>query len=82
MKKSRTAALALAAALFAGSCIGSNAAFDSIHDWNEGVTESKWGQEAVHLAFWVLPVYPLCLLADILVFNSVEFWGGTNPIND
>ena len=82
MKKSRIAALAVAASLFAGSCIGSNAAFNSIHDWNEGVTESKWGQEAVHLAFWILPVYSICLLGDIVIFNSIEFWGGDNPVKD
>lgn len=40
------------------------------------------GQRADHAAFWILPVYPLCLAGDIVIFNSIEFWGGNNPINE
>jgi hypothetical protein len=28
----------------------------------------------------ILPVYGLCTLGDALIFNSIEFWGGENPI--
>ncbi len=80
--KTRIAALALAASLFATSCIGTNEAFNSLHDWNETVTDNKWAQGGIHLGFWVIPAYPLCLLGDILVFNSIEFWGGDNPIKE
>jgi len=82
MKKPRIAALALLAALSATSCIGPNEAFNSLHSWNEEITEDKWARAGIHVAFWVVPAYPLCLLGDILVFNSIEFWGGQNPIKD
>jgi hypothetical protein len=30
---------------------------------------------------WFIPVYELALLCDGVVFNSIEFWGGKNPID-
>jgi len=64
------------------SCIGTNSAFNGIRDWNGEVAESKWGQEAVHLVCWIVPVYGLALLGDVVIFNSIEFWGGENPVGD
>jgi len=43
---------------------------------------SKWANEVVFLAIGVLlPVYGLAGLADVLIFNSIEFWTGDNPID-
>ena len=28
----------------------------------------------------ILPAYELCCLGDVLIFNSIEFWGGQNPV--
>jgi len=36
--------------------------------------------ELVFFAFWVLPVYEVCALADVVVLNSIEFWSGSNPM--
>jgi hypothetical protein len=33
------------------------------------------------VGLWVVPVYPLCTLADLLVLNSLEFWAGENPMS-
>ena len=57
MKKT-LATLALAACAFLPGCYGPNNAWNNLHDWNGKVTESKWGNEAVFLAF--IPVYGLC----------------------
>ncbi len=62
------------------SCIGSFSAFNGLRDWNESVTDSKFGNEIIFVALWVLPVYGLATLGDLVVFNAIEFWGGTNPI--
>lgn len=80
--KKRLAALAISAGLLSGACIGTNSAFNSVHDWNEGISDSKWAQEAVHLAFVIIPVYGIALLGDYIIFNSIEFWGGSNPVAD
>lgn len=79
MKKSVLAA-ALGLGMLCSSCLGPNNAFNSIHSWNSRATGSKWGNELVHIGFWILPVYQLSLLGDVLIFNSIEFWGGENPI--
>jgi len=60
--------------LLAASCLGPNKTFNSLHEWNMGVSDNRWANEAVHLAFWILPVYPIALLIDIIVTNSIEWW--------
>ena len=38
--------------------------------------------ELVFIAFWIVPVYEISMLADVLVINSIEFWSGSNPVAD
>ncbi len=61
------------------SCIGSFRLTRSVLKWNNQVG-SKFINEIVFFAFWVLPVYEVTALADILVLNSIEFWSGKNPL--
>ncbi len=72
--------VALASTVLFSSCIGSFSAFNKLKDWNLGVTSSKFGNELIFIALWVVPVYQIASLGDLLIFNSIEFWGGTNPI--
>lgn len=74
-------AAALATGLLGASCLGPNKAFNQLNDWNQTVTSSKWGNEAVFLVLNIVPVYGFAYLGDILIFNSIEFWGGTNPMD-
>ncbi len=73
-------ATTLAASILCSSCIGSFSAFNSLRDWNEDITANKFGNELIFIALWVIPVYQLASLGDLLIFNSIEFWGGDNPI--
>lgn len=61
------------------SCIGSFRLTHSVLKWNNQVG-SKFINEVVFFAFWILPVYEVTALADILVINSIEFWSGRNPL--
>lgn len=61
------------------SCIGSFGLTHSVLKWNNQVG-SKFLNELVFFAFWILPVYEVTALADVLVLNSIEFWSGRNPI--
>lgn len=61
------------------SCMGKFALWNSVYSWNEQIS-NKFVNELVFLAFWVLPVYEVCGLADIIVLNSIEFWSGDNPM--
>lgn len=79
MKKSLLAA-AFALSLFGASCLGPNNAFNNLHHWNMKVTDNKWGNEGIFLVLNIIPVYGLFYFGDIVIFNSIEFWGGTNPV--
>lgn len=50
-----------------------------LYAWNEQIS-NKFVNELVFVAFWILPVYEVCGLADVLVINSIEFWSGDNPM--
>ncbi|MCH5220881.1 MAG: DUF3332 domain-containing protein [Muribaculaceae bacterium] len=61
------------------SCIGSFALTNRLINWNRHI-DNKFINELVFFAFWVLPVYQITALADVLVLNSIEFWSGENPM--
>lgn len=70
----------LALALTTSSCIGSFGLFKKLRTWNSQIG-SKFVNELVFVAFWIVPVYEVAFLADILVINSIEFWSGNNPVH-
>ena len=76
---SAAVALMIACSLTLSSCIGSFGLTNKVLDWN-GQLGNKFVNEVVFIAFWILPVYELSALADILVVNSIEFWSGNNPV--
>lgn len=73
---------AVALSLTLSSCIGSFSLFNKVKAWNETVSDKKWVNEVVFVAFWILPVYELTGIADLLVMNSIEFWSGDNPVDE
>lgn len=82
MKKSltRTAiVLTLCTSVAMTSCIGNFSLTKRLMAWNETIG-NKFVNELVFIAFWILPVYEVSALADILVINSIEFWSGDNPM--
>ena len=72
-------AIALASSMMLSSCIGSFSLTNKLLGWNRQVG-NKFVNELVFFAFWILPVYEVSALADVLVLNSIEFWSGTNPV--
>ena len=80
IKVSVAAILLAGGSLLFSSCIGSFSLTKSVMDWNQGVGK-KFVNELVFIAFWILPVYEVTSIADLLVLNSVEFWSGKNPVN-
>ena len=76
----RTLGGVLALALMSSACFGPFNATRQVYDWNKDVG-GKWAQEGVFLVFAILPVYGLAMLGDAVIFNSIEFWTGDNPID-
>ncbi|MEM6532600.1 MAG: DUF3332 family protein [Myxococcota bacterium] len=82
MKMIRTVALACVlgiTAVAATGCHGKFALFKKVRDWN-GTLGDKWINSVVHFAFWIVPVYPITLLGDLLIINTIEFWTDSNPV--
>lgn len=61
-------------------CIGSFQLTNNLYNWNKNEIGGQWGSELVFLAFIIIPVYSVTLLADGIVLNSIEFWTGNNPL--
>jgi hypothetical protein len=72
----------LALGLLSSSCLGPDNLYGSLKNWNAEVTEQDWLNEVIFVAMMVVPVYPIALLGDVLVFNTIGYWTGENPIED
>jgi hypothetical protein len=67
MKKSKTFLVCamLSGSVLFSSCIGSFGLWNSLKDWNQGVS-NKFVNELIFLAFHIVPVYEIAYLADAL----------------
>jgi hypothetical protein len=84
MAKRTSLALALLAAVTASvssGCLGTGGLTGKLKKWNLEATESRWGREGIFFALNALWIQRLCTIFDLLIFNSWEFWSGTNPLN-
>lgn len=78
--KSLRITTALAVSIAMTGCYGPFNLTKKIYKWN-GEVGSKWVNEGVFLGLVILPVYAFSFLGDAIIFNSIEFWGGKNPVN-
>jgi hypothetical protein len=81
MKKVTTlvAGALLSTVLFSG-CFGPMNASSRLATWNREI-ENRWVGEAVFLPMRIFYVYTVAFLGDVLIFNTIEFWGGKNPVD-
>lgn len=71
----------LCVGLLVSGCYGPFNLVRRLHHWN-GQVGGRWANEVVFLGLaYLLPVYSICGLGDVLIFNSIEFWTGDNPID-
>ncbi len=60
-------------------CYGKFALTRKVYDWNGGLG-NKFLKSIVFWALVIIPVYEIAGLADVVIFNLLEFWTGSNPI--
>ena len=72
--------IALSSTLLFSSCLGSFQAFNNLKDWNHEISDSKFVNNLVFWGLNIIPVYGLFFLGDMIIFNVIEFWSGSNPI--
>ena len=71
-------ALILVAVMVSG-CTGSFELTRKVYNFHRSI-ENKWVDEIVFLVCAYIPVYVIAILADTIIFNSIEFWTKENPI--
>jgi len=77
MKK--TISLILIAALFTTGCTGSFNLTRKVYNFHRSQSD-RWSDELCFLLVVLVPVYSLATFADAIIFNSIEFWTGKNPV--
>lgn len=75
----RLIATLLVLAFFLTGCFGSFNLTREVYKFNKA-QGNKWAQEIVFVILVVIPVYPFASLGDAVIFNSIEFWTGNNPV--
>ncbi|MBP9854871.1 MAG: DUF3332 family protein [Candidatus Omnitrophica bacterium] len=78
MKKAFTLLLILTVASSIG-CTGSFNLTKKVYDAHRSQSD-KWVDELFFLGCVLLPIYGISTFADAVIFNSIEFWTGENPV--
>jgi hypothetical protein len=60
-------------------CTGSFMLTKKVYNWHRGMGD-KWADEFGFLVCALLPIYGISTFADAVIFNSIEFWSGNNPV--
>ena len=63
----------------AASCYGKFQLTRKVYVWN-GTLGTKWVNSIVMWALFIIPVYEVVGVVDLLVLNTIEFWTGNNPM--
>lgn len=77
-KTLKLASIAMASLLLFSSCLGSFTLFNKYSSWNQRATKNKFLNEVIFIL--TSPVYVIAGVADVLLFNTIEFWSGSNPL--
>ncbi len=70
----------VALGMLVSGCYGPFHLTRRVWKFNGEVSDNKWVVELVYLVCTAIPVYGIATLADAVIFNSVEFWTGENPL--
>lgn len=84
MVKRGTAALALLCVLsgsMSTGCLGTSGLSEKLKQTNLEITQNRYGREGIFFVLNLVWIYRICTILDLLIFNSIEFWSGKNPLN-
>jgi len=80
MKKLVFTAIAASIMLTQTGCFGSFALVNKIYEFNDGASDNKILKTLLMYVLYIVPVYQVSAFLDLVIFNLIEFWGGSNPI--
>jgi len=75
----KTMAILLLVCFVSTGCTGSFNLTRKVYNMHRS-QEDKWMDEVVFLVCILVPIYGISTFADAVIFNSVEFWTGENPV--
>lgn len=78
VKAIKTISAAIIAMSLTG-CIGQMATSGMVMKLNLSVVDNRYARAGLYLL--MSPVYGIAATADLFIFNTIEFWTGTNPIS-
>ena len=73
-------AAALSVMITQTGCFGSFELVKKIYDFNDGISDNKIVKTLFFYLLNIIPVYGISALLDVVIFNLIEFWGGSNPL--
>lgn len=80
MKRVTAAVLAMVIAMASlQGCYGKMALTKKVYRVN-GEVHDKFLRSLVTWVFIIVPVYGIAALVDFVLFNTIEFWSGNNPV--
>lgn len=79
LRSHRLSGLVLVMSLVISGCYGPFNLTRQVHHFN-GQAGDKYVNELIFISFAILPVYTGAAFLDAVLFNSIEFWTGRNPV--
>ena len=80
MKKLLAYSLAFCFLITQSACFGSFELVKKIYNWNDSVSDSEFVKTILFYVLSIIPVYAIGAIVDVVIFNLIEFWSGSNPI--
>ena len=81
MKRRILVTALLGVMIFMAGCLGPMNATTRVKTWNREI-ENRWSGQVVYVLFRIPygGLYGILFLSDVALWNSIEFWGGNNPV--
>ena len=73
------AMLAIILTVGVAGCFGNFAASRKVYEFNQNFG-GKWENQIMYWVLNIVPVYYAAQALDVILFNTIEFWTGSNPI--
>lgn len=80
MKKIFFIAAAASIMISQTGCFGGFELTKKVWEFNDGISDSKFLKTLMFYVLNIVPVYGIAGFLDVVIFNLVEFWSGSNPI--
>lgn len=81
MRKILFCAAALSIMISQTGCFGSFALVQKVYEFNDDISDNKFVKTLLFYVLNIIPVYGIAGFVDVVIFNLIEFWSGSNPIS-